>query len=145
MAVQLVAWGRGTHGQLGLEGEDGREMPITSSGPQVGLRCVGSGGTANDAQRVVLVACGANFTLLLTARGEVWSGAQRRRRTSMDTKGPEADAQSAAASGAQRRRRTSMDTNTCKGPVDTQSAGAEGSGSTVPQRSRRLSMNTQNQ
>lgn len=73
--MQVVAWGRASSGQLGLDDEHSDWVRhLASSMPQVSLECRLPGETEPQiAQRVVLVACGSDFTVLCTGRGDVWS------------------------------------------------------------------------
>ena len=64
---QHLGWGRGQNGQLGIldAGEESELMPQpVCCTPAVGIAC---------RQRILTVACGGNFTLLLTTHGDVWS------------------------------------------------------------------------
>eukprot|EP00966_Prymnesium_polylepis_P088417 2046004-Prymnesium_polylepis.2 len=65
---QHLGWGRGVNGQLGLVDEDEsrerRPQPKVQAVPASGLIC-------GDA--VLTLCCGADFTLLLTIHGDVWS------------------------------------------------------------------------
>ena len=74
----VIAWGRDSDGQLGIEDEQGESVRMRSSPPRVGLLCRSEDHEATSTysaagQRVVLASCGSNFTLLLTERGDVWS------------------------------------------------------------------------
>ena len=65
---QHLGWGRSSNGALGLlDSEEERELrpqPVVQASPAPGLLCD---------EAVLNLCCGANFTLLLTIHGNIWS------------------------------------------------------------------------
>ena len=62
--LEKHAWGRGTRGQLARRCANGRETRPHAGMPAQALQCE---------QRVIHLACGADFTLLVTMHGDVWA------------------------------------------------------------------------
>ena len=69
-SLQRHGWGCGTRGQLSRQDDEGREQRPLAGLPELGMPC--------DA-RVIHIACGTDFTMLVTMHGDVWAcGANER-------------------------------------------------------------------